>query len=825
MAAKILVVDDSATDRLIIKQNLSEYSVLTACDGIEAMNLIDDHKDIDIVILDLNMPNMDGFQVLNSLKSSNQSKNMRIIILTSYEELDNEIKGLKMGAVDYIRKPINVDSLKARIDIHLEMLKIQRLYEQKLHDQDLRFDTIFQQAPIGITISHNREPANDLMEDYYSVNPMLEKMIGRTKNELIELGWEKISHPEDLVEDLKNFQKLQSGEINSYSMDKRYIKPDGSFLWAHIVVAKLELANDYKLNHICFIQDISKRKNIENALVESERSKSVLLSHIPGLAYRCNFDENWTMQYVSDGCLSLTGYSPESLLYNRDISFNDLITLEYRESLRKEWNRILAKRIPFKYEYEIITAKGERKWVLELGHGIYNEEGEVEALEGIILDISDRKEIENDLRYNSEHDTWTGLYNRRYLENLLLQDTNIKTLNKRALISVNLGAIYSLSMTYGFYYSKDLIKKVAESLLTHCSDKCQLFSTFEYSFVFYINDYKGKNELIAFCENLVITLKSVLDTERIGGGIGIIEIDEDNINIEKLLKNLLISSEKALSIYNRDFGYCFFNIAMEEQIIREEDIKRELSEIAEGDNNDSLFLQFQPILDVKSNRISDFEALARINSKKLGLITPNEFIPIAEKTKLIIPLGNKIIIQAFDFLNKLKENGFDTISVSINISVIQLLRDDFIKNLCEMINEKQVNPTNIIIEITESFFSSDYQVINRKLSKLNSLGIKIAIDDFGTGYSSLAREYELNTNILKIDKYFSDKLLEINNEDSIICDIISMIHKLGHIVIAEGIEHEKQRQYMIDNGCDKLQGYLISRPLDEEAAIEFLKKQ
>lgn len=137
----------------------------------------------------------------------------------------------------------------------------------------------------------------------------------------------------------------------------------------------------------------------------------------------------------------------------------------------------------------------------------------------------------------------------------------------------------------------------------------------------------------------------------------------------------------------------------------------------------------------------------------------------------------------------------------------------------------QVNPANIIIEITESMFASDYQEMNRKLGKLKDLGIKIAIDDFGIGYSSLAREHELNVNFLKLDKYFSDNLLLFDNEESIAGNIISMAHKLGHSVIAEGIEHEIQRQYMINNGCDKLQGYLISKPLNEESAIKLLKSQ
>ncbi len=137
----------------------------------------------------------------------------------------------------------------------------------------------------------------------------------------------------------------------------------------------------------------------------------------------------------------------------------------------------------------------------------------------------------------------------------------------------------------------------------------------------------------------------------------------------------------------------------------------------------------------------------------------------------------------------------------------------------------QVNPKNIGIELTESIFMSDYDYINTIISELRDAGLHIAIDDFGTGYSSLAREKELNVNCLKIDKFFIDKLLELAPERSITGDIISMAHRLGHCTIAEGVEQEGQKQYLLAHGCDKIQGYLVGRPLDEEAAIALLAQQ
>lgn len=139
-----------------------------------------------------------------------------------------------------------------------------------------------------------------------------------------------------------------------------------------------------------------------------------------------------------------------------------------------------------------------------------------------------------------------------------------------------------------------------------------------------------------------------------------------------------------------------------------------------------------------------------------------------------------------------------------------------------MIDEMNVSPANIGIEITESVFSSNYGEINCILGNLKEKGIRIGIDDFGTGYSSLAREQELNVDCLKIDKYFIDKLLEVDSEKAITAEIISIAHKMGHFVIAEGVEYEEQKEYLLKNGCEKIQGYLIARPMDQDDAIKQL---
>lgn len=825
MDINILVVEDSAPDRLMISSILKDYNVLMARDGKEALEILDKHEDISLLVLDLNMPVMNGFEVLETLKSHKKHKNLRTIILTVFDEAENEIKGLKLGAVDYIRKPIHKETFKARIDIHIDLLRYQRALEAKFEEQKNTLDMIIRQAPIGILISYSDEMYHSNGNTVIQVNPVLEQIVGRTEEEIASLGCENLTHPEDREREKKYFEKLYSGAIKKFTMEKRMIKPDGSVVWVDMIAAALNVSGNKKYNHICLVQDITERKNMEKALRESERSKSVLLSHLSGLAYRCKYDRDWTMQYVSSGCYGLTGYPAESLLYNRDITYNDIIAPEYRDLLWDLWQQLIPERKPFKYEYEIITADGERKWVLEEGQGIYNDKGEVEALEGIILDISDRKKIENDLRYVNEHDGLTGLYNRRVLENILKKDAVALSDRKRAVISVNLSTVQSLTRSYGFHYTQDIIEKAARELEKLCSETRLLFISYWDRFVFYMREYNDKKEIIDFCADIKETLDALLRTERIDYGIGVVQIDSmHHFDIDELLKKLLIASEKSLNSDQPELTPCFYGKEIEMEILREEEIKREFANIANNDDEGDchLYLQYQPIMDLKSDRISGFEALARLKCSRLGLVSPLEFIPLAEETKLIVPIGWKIMRKALLFLKRIESMGYEGISVSVNVSVIQLLKNDFVEKLFGLINELQVSPKHIGIEITESVFSDNYNEVNQIINQLRDAGLYVAIDDFGKGYSSLARERELNVDYLKIDKHFIDKLIKAYPENAITSDIISMAHKLGHFTIAEGVEDERQIQYLKKWNCDKIQGFFIGVPLDEELAIEFL---
>ncbi len=557
------------------------------------------------------------------------------------------------------------------------------------------------------------------------------------------------------------------------------------------------------------------------SLIENERSKSVFLENLQGMAYRCNYDKDWTMKYVSAGCFELTGYEPDSLIDNKVLPFNDLISPQYQDFLWEKWKTIVSEKSKLREEYELITASGQIKWVYEQGQAIYSEKGEVIALEGLVIDISDRKEKEDRLKYLSEHDILSGLYNRRYFENQFKLECLTAGNHTRAILMVNIRNFKAINTAYGFDEGEKVIKELGNKLLEFCHKNCNLFHIAIDRFVFDFSNYSSQWDIDTLCEKIICNINSMQNVYNLQSNIGIVELNKDMKDLNDILKLATIAAEEASK--KEELHYCYFTKGMLDQIDRIEIIKRDLKSVVEGQDNSTLFMVYQPIVQATTGTIIAFEALARFHSNTLGTVSPIEFIKIAEDTELIVPLGIIIIRQSLKFLNELSQKGYENISISINISVIQLMREDFIPIFNSLIKKAQVNPTKVKIELTESVFSNHFKQINTVFDKLKRLGVQIALDDFGTGYSSLSRERELNFDYMKIDKFFIDRLLLEDKEAEITGDIISMAHKLGHYVIAEGVEYEEQRQYLIDHHCDFIQGYLFSKPLTGEIALELLE--
>ena len=338
-----------------------------------------------------------------------------------------------------------------------------------LAQDEALFHDVFEQAPVGISIGSDDKVTYTAPGGRYSVNRMFEEILGRDRKSLEQTDWQTITHPDDLQADLTLLNRYQAGEIDRYTLEKRFIRPDGSPVWTNITISALSGDSGQSNMHLCILEDINARKQAEQALMESERSKAVLLSHLPGLAYRCKFDRKWTMEFVSEGCKLLTGYEPECLVGNRDLSYNDLVAPEYRDLLWDEWELVLRQHRHFRYEYQIVTRDGSRKWVLELGQFIFTENGSIAALEGIIIDISEQKTREAQVLYLNEHDYLTGLYNRSHFEREKKRLSDDKYLPLSAMVC-DINGVRLINDAFGLNEGDRLICDIAHILQGHARD-------------------------------------------------------------------------------------------------------------------------------------------------------------------------------------------------------------------------------------------------------------------------------------------------------------------------------------------------------------------
>lgn len=422
------------------------------------------------------------------------------------------------------------------------------------------------------------------------------------------------------------------------------------------------------------------------------------------------------------------------------------------------------------------------------------------------------------------YDPLTNLPNDSYLKEYLSGKIAQKKIKNKAIFLINMRNFRTINIALGFEVGDLIIREIADRLEEALGKKGMLFRFTADRFVFYVENYQDAKDL----EKVSKIIASVFDrpfeylkrNKQIRPEIGIVEISDRYRNVDDLMKDASIT---ITYLANGVTDHMIFNAEMRTKVEREEVIELELIRSYKNIHDDIVHLEYQPKINARTNEIVGFEALARMNSKKLGFVSPSEFIDIAEKKQLILPLGTAILEKACIFTRKLVSMGYRDIRVAVNVSGIQLLMDDFIDTVADIVKRTGIETRNLELEITETILLENYAMINNVLEKLRDMGIEVSMDDFGTGFSSLASIGELNIDIVKIDRHFIMKIVKGTEHNLITNDIISMAHKLGLQVIAEGVETGIQREYLLRHGCDVMQGYYFSRPLPEIKAIEMLR--
>ncbi|MDI3534521.1 MAG: hypothetical protein PWQ82_886 [Thermosediminibacterales bacterium] len=250
------------------------------------------------------------------------------------------------------------------------------------------------------------------------------------------------------------------------------------------------------------------------------------------------------------------------------------------------------------------------------------------------------------------------------------------------------------------------------------------------------------------------------------------------------------------------------------------EIKRDLRLALE---KDQLFLCYQPLIDVRTGKVASMEALLRWQHPKKGMISPIHFIPVAEETRQIIPIGEWVLRTACRQMKEWLNMGCSGFSISVNVSVHQLQQPDFAKVVFDILNEIELEPRYLELEITETVLIEAMDTVVRNLYRLKEMGVKIIIDDFGTENSSFRYMQKFTVDGLKIDKSFVSEI-KVDVNKAIVDAIILLGHRMGLDVTAEGVETREQLDYLVERGCDKVQGYYFSKPLPPDEAIRMVQK-
>ncbi|MDK2951919.1 MAG: hypothetical protein PWQ77_1584, partial [Kosmotogales bacterium] len=477
-------------------------------------------------------------------------------------------------------------------------------------------------------------------------------------------------------------------------------------------------------------------------------------------------------------------------------------------------------------EYVDVTCRikissGTIKWVRIKGKSLRDSEGKVLKLAGSLSDVTQNVEYQRKIEYNSFHDSLTGINNRRYLS--VEVDKYLESGNRDcAIIFIDLDDFKRVNDLYGHSFGNKLLVTISKFLSELSNENAILCRYGGDEFIFFIKEYSDKGQVQRFCKYIYSLFRNsfMVDNREINirASLGVAFSPEDGIDFEELLKNADSALNEAKS---KGKNNCvLFNEKIREKLERELDIELELKNAI---NNEEFYLNYQPQFNISNNEYVGIEALLRWKNKKLGLVPPDEFISIAEKTGEIISIGEWVIKEIFKIANEWDRYNVDYKRIAINVSPIQL-NESFLKFLRSQIDRNKINPEKIVLEITENTTIDDLEYFSEFIKKLKALKLKIALDDFGVGYSSLSYLTSLKVNILKIDKSIIEKI-SFTNGKNLLEGIIKLGKSIDLEIISEGVEKESEIAVLKDFDCNIVQGYYFMKPVSKEKIEKVIMKR
>lgn len=552
-----------------------------------------------------------------------------------------------------------------------------------------------------------------------------------------------------------------------------------------------------------------------NALVESEKRFRDIVTAFDEFVWEV--DINGTYTFLSERVTSHLGYEPAELIGKKA---SETILDEDKEKMIQIFKEHVMNETPFRdLEYRKKKKNGKSVYLSTTSLPIFGDEGQLIGFRGATRNITIQKQHEAEIQYLAYYDQLTDLPNRSLLRKNI--DKLIHNNKQFAILFIDFDQFKKVNDSLGHSAGDELLKILSSRLKECIQTNDMVFRFGGDEFIVLLKDFANLEELKIRSQSIMdhvsnpIQLLEMQLFTTLSIGISIHPIHGNNI--ESLIKNADMAMYKAkgngrkqFTLYSEDLG----NYVTESFELA--------NEMNEAINKDQFLLNYQPQVNLDTGKIIGVEALIRWHHPQKGVISPAKFIPVAEETGLIIPLGKWILKKACLDRKHWLNQGVKDIRVAVNISIIQFQQEDFVDSVKHILNETGLDPQFLELEITESVAMNNPEDVINKLQDLKDNNISISIDDFGMGYSSLNYLKKLPINQLKVDRSFIQDLLE-TSDYAIVQSIISMAQSLYLSVVAEGVEYPNQASILKNLNCHIAQGFLYYKPMMETELIDILK--
>ncbi|MGC9528682.1 MAG: EAL domain-containing protein [Limnospira sp.] len=608
--------------------------------------------------------------------------------------------------------------------------------------------------------------------------------------------------------------------LQPWSWQWRITTPSGKMKWLE-ACGRPERRENGDVVWDTLIMDISDRKRAEVALRESEERLRLVTENMGDLV--CLHHPDGRYLYVTPSSQILLGYSPEELI-GRDPY--KLFHPDDRDRIRLLSHEPNLRGITTPATYRIRKKTGEYIWLETLTRAVLDEAGQVLHLQTTSRDVSDRIRVQEQLRHEALHDALTGLPNRNFLIarlDLALKRTKYDPEFHFAVLFLDLDHFKVVNDSLGYLLGDELLLSVAKRLPTFIRETDVAARLGGDEFVILLEEIDGIEAAVRVTEAILKVLRSPLqvgDREVFtGASVGIVAGTSRHRSPEDLLRDADLAMYRAKQ--NGRGRYAIFDPIMHFQAVRRLHVEHDLRKALE---NREFVLYYQPIVDLPARTIRGFEALIRWRHPQRGIVSPGEFIEIAEETGLIVPIGCWLLHEACRQLADWQGQFPDRpLKLSVNLSVKQL-QHFLLGQLDEILATHALKKNSLVLEITESMLVENVGITCELLEQIRSKGIPISIDDFGTGYSSLSYLHQLPVDALKIDRAFVSPAEPDSRNQTIAESIVVLSNLLELSAIAEGVETVEQLEWLESLGCEAAQGFLFSPPVPADRAIELLKQ-